>query len=45
VFNTVNLGCFDGFKPVLPATNANFGRANCVVSDARRFQSGLTVDF
>ena len=44
-FNFTNLGCWEGYKPPLPATNANFGNANCVSSDARRFQAGLSVDF
>lgn len=44
-FNFNNLGCWEGYKPPLPATNANFGNANCVSSDARRFQAGLSVDF
>ncbi|MCC7054975.1 MAG: TonB-dependent receptor [Gemmatimonadaceae bacterium] len=44
-FNFDNLGCWDGFIPTPPGTNANFGRANCVSADARRFQAGLTVDF
>ena len=44
-FNFTNLGCWEGYKPPLPATNANFGNANCVSSDARRFQAGLAVDF
>ena len=44
-FNFNNLGCWEGYIPPLPATNANLGRANCVVSDARRFQAGLSVDF
>jgi Carboxypeptidase regulatory-like domain/TonB-dependent Receptor Plug Domain len=44
-FNFTNLGGFDGFIATLPAVNNNFGRANGVVSDARRFQAGLTVDF
>ncbi|MCU0647556.1 MAG: carboxypeptidase regulatory-like domain-containing protein [Gemmatimonadaceae bacterium] len=45
MWNTVNLSGFDGFIPTLPATNANFGRANGVASDARRFQAGFQVDF
>ena len=44
-FNFANLGCWEGYKPPAPATNANFGNANCVVSDARRFQAGIAVDF
>ena len=44
-FNFNNLGCWEGFIPTLPATNVNFGNANCVASDARRFQAGLAVDF
>ena len=44
-FNYTNLGCWDGFIAQRPNVNANFGRANCVSSDARRFQVGLAVDF
>ncbi len=44
-FNFTNLGCWEGYIATLPATNANFGNANCVSSDARRFQAGLAVDF
>ncbi len=44
-FNFDNLGCWDGYIPPLPNTNPNFGRANCVSADARRFQAGLTLDF
>ncbi len=44
-FNFTNLGCWEGYRPPLPATNASFGNANCVSSDARRFQAGLAVDF
>ena len=45
VFNFNNLGCWEGYIPPLPATNGNFGNANCVSSDARRLQAGLVVDF
>jgi len=44
-FNFANLACWEGYRPPLPATNPNFGNANCVASDARRFQAGLAVDF
>ena len=45
VFNYQNLGCFNGFIPTAPATNANFGKATCVVSDPRRVQVGMVFDF
>jgi hypothetical protein len=45
IWNTVNLSGFDGFIATRPATNSNFGRAGSVSSDARRFQTGLTVNF
>ena len=44
-FNFNNLGCWEGFIPPTPEVNANFGKANCVSSDARRFQVGAVVDF
>jgi hypothetical protein len=40
-FNRDNLGCYDTGDPA----NANFGRANCVVTDARRIQIGAQADF
>ncbi len=45
VFNFQNLGCFNGFIPTKPATNANFGKAGCVVTDPRRVQVGIVYDF
>lgn len=45
VFNFTNLGCWEGFIPALPEVNANFGRANCVTSDARRLQAGIAFNF
>jgi hypothetical protein len=40
-FNRDNLGCYDtGDK-----TSANFGKATCVVTDARRIQFGAQADF
>ena len=44
-FNFNNLGCWNGEIFTLPATNPNYNTANCVVSDARRFQAGLNVEF
>ena len=45
VFNFTNLGCWEGFIPPTPEVNANFGKANCVSSDARRMQLGVVLDF
>jgi hypothetical protein len=53
VFNTQNLGCFDGTvakpadTPVVGETipNPTYGRANCVVTDGRRVQFGATYSF
>ncbi len=40
-FNFQNFGCFNtGSK-----TDPNFGKASCVVSDARRFQLGMEYNF
>lgn len=44
-FNFNNLGCWNGYIATLPNTNADFGTANCVSGDARRFQAGLAVEF
>ncbi|MDQ6870974.1 MAG: carboxypeptidase regulatory-like domain-containing protein [Gemmatimonadota bacterium] len=46
--NHINLGCYDqnlggGFN--VNGSNPNFGKANCVVSDARRYQLGAEVNF
>jgi hypothetical protein len=45
VFNYQNLGCFNspGFAGNTPP--ANFGQANCVITDARRFQLGVQYTF
>jgi hypothetical protein len=50
VFNALNrdnLGCYDtGSRLNNDKTpNPNFGRANCVVTDARRYQVGAQYDF
>ncbi|PYO76001.1 MAG: hypothetical protein DMD63_15460 [Gemmatimonadetes bacterium] len=49
VFNALNhdnLGCFDtGVTNAALAHVATFGNANCVVSDARRFQFGAELNF
>jgi len=51
VFNTQNLGCFDGTVANPGATvgstipNANYGNAGCVVTDGRRLQFGMSYDF
>jgi carboxypeptidase family protein/TonB-dependent receptor-like protein len=39
--NHNNLGCYDSNDP----TSKTFGHANCVVTDARRFQLGAQYDF
>jgi hypothetical protein len=44
VFNFDNGGCFENFKPRLPAVNARFGEPNCQIN-TRRFQAGLRVGF
>jgi hypothetical protein len=41
VFNFQNFGCFNTFNPA----DANFGKANCVVSDPRRLQIGAEYAF
>ncbi len=43
IFNFQNEGCFD--TGGTPSSNVNFGRANCVVSDPRRFQFGFEYGF
>jgi hypothetical protein len=40
-FNHNNLGCYDTGD----VTNANFGRATCTTTDARRYQIGAQYDF
>jgi Carboxypeptidase regulatory-like domain/TonB dependent receptor/TonB-dependent Receptor Plug Domain len=44
VFDFDNGGCFESFRPRLPAVNARFGEANCEFN-TRRFQGGLRVEF
>lgn len=43
VLNHDNLGCYRDFT--FNASDTNFGKANCVVSDARRYQLGAELDF
>ncbi len=53
VFNTQNLGCYDGViatpdnPPQVGATmpNPHYGKAGCVVTDGRRVQFGATYNF
>jgi hypothetical protein len=49
LFNNDNLGCFDETAftagPTGPVPNPTFGRANCTIADARRFQLGFQYDF
>ena len=44
-FNFTNLACWEGFIPPKPEVNANFGKASCVASDARRSQVGVLFEF
>ena len=36
-----NYGCYDGFIPQPPGTNANFGTPSCLITQPRRVQFGL----
>jgi len=46
IFNATNFGCYDGFIPVLPSVNANFGKPSCTVDNSsRRLQFGLRYTF
>lgn len=44
VFDFDNGGCFESFRPRLPAVNARFGEPNCEFN-TRRLQGGLRVEF
>ena len=44
-FNYQNYGCFNSYIPTLPATNSDFGKPGCVITDGRRVQLGTQVDF
>jgi hypothetical protein len=44
VFDFDNYGCFDSFKPRLPAVNQRFGEPNCEFN-TRRYQLGARVSF
>lgn len=41
LFNHQNLGCYNTFNP----SDANFGKAGCVISDPRRAQFTVTYEF
>lgn len=43
VTNHKNFGCYEGFIP--PEGNPNFGTPDCLVTQPRRLQVGLTVGF
>ena len=46
IFNSTNFGCYDGFIPAPPSTNANFGTPSCTVDNSsRRLQFGLRYAF
>lgn len=44
IFDYDNGGCFESFRPRLPATNARFGQPNCEFN-TRRLQGGIRVGF
>jgi outer membrane receptor protein involved in Fe transport len=44
VFDHSNYGCFESFKPRLPAVNERFGEPNCAFN-TRRLQAGARVSF
>ena len=46
IFNSTNFGCYDGFIPAPPSTNAKFGTPSCTVDgSSRRLQFGLRYVF
>jgi hypothetical protein len=45
VFSYDNFSGYQGFKPTLPATNANFGRPSSLIDPGRRLQFGLRYGF
>jgi len=46
IFDWTNFGCFNGERPVAPATNPNFGVPSCTVDNSsRRLQLGVRYAF
>jgi Carboxypeptidase regulatory-like domain/TonB dependent receptor len=45
IFSFDNFSGYQGFKPTLPATNANFGRPSNLIDTGRRLQFGLRYGF
>jgi hypothetical protein len=45
IFSFDNFSGYQGFKPTLPATNANFGRPSSLLDTGRRLQFGVRYGF